>query len=129
MRVSVMSLLKMIHKVISLTSLLFVECAGLVIVGALRAADAGDDGREQQQCGGHHRHPDHRDHAGAGPRVRTLVPGLGAAVAVEGGAAAVDGVPRPTPGHASGHARTEEAAVPHPEDVRVARAELRPDQC
>ena len=119
-----MSLLKMIHKVISLTSLLFVECAGLVIVGALRAADAGDDGREQQQCGGHHRHPDHRDYAGAGPRVRALVPGLGAAIAVEGGAAAVDGVPRPTPGHA----RTEEAAVPHAEDVSVAGAILRPDQ-
>ena len=100
---------------------MFVKCAGLVIVGTLGAADAGDDGGEEQQSGDHHRHPDHRDHTDPGPRLRDLVTGLGAAVAVEGGAAAVEaGLPR--------SARAEEAAVPDAEDVRVAGAVLRPDQ-
>lgn len=104
---------------------MFVECAGLVIVGTLGAADAGDDGGQQQQGGDHHRHPDHRDHAGPGPRLRALVTGLGAAVAMQGGAAAVEAsLPRPAPGLA----RAEEAAVPHAEDVSVAGAVLRPDQ-
>ena len=104
-----------------LTSLLFVKCAGLVIVRTLGAADAGDDGGEEEQGGDYHRHPDHRDHTEPGPRLRDLVTGLSAAIAVQGGAAAVEAsLPRP--------ARAEEAAVPHTEDVRVAGAVLRPYQ-
>ena len=104
---------------------MFVECAGLVIVWTLGAADAGDDGGQQQQGGDHHRQPDHGDHAGPGPRLRPLVTGLGAAVAVEGGAAAVEAdLARPRPGLA----RTEEAVVPDAENVRVAGTILGPDQ-
>ena len=101
------------------TSLLFVECAGLVVVGTLGAADAGDDGGEQQQGGGHHRDPD--DRGDAGPRLLGLVTsrGLGAAVAVEPGAAAVEArLPGPR------LAPAEEPGVPDAEDVRVARAVL-----
>ena len=98
--------------------LLPVEDAGLVVVGALRAAHTGDDRGHQEEGGdGHHDGDDQCDAAGLQRLVKDLVL-LGAAVFVVGSAAAQHLVVGST------LAGAEEAIVPDTENVSVAGTEL-----
>ena len=107
----------------SLTFCPFVECAGLVIVGALRTADAGDDGEQEESSAGNDHDAHHYGHTG---QVLLLPQGVttatGAAVPVPGGATAV----HIAVGLAVGGA--EESIVPDTKDVNIARAVLRSTQ-